>query len=71
MLSNVTYRSLSGTSVDRDFVELPSQLFENWLLQPETLARFARHAQTGQPMPQDLVERVMAARRIQSRFRHG
>ncbi|MGO8777662.1 MAG: M3 family metallopeptidase [Rhodomicrobium sp.] len=68
MLSNVTYRSLSGTSVDRDFVELPSQLFENWLLQPETLARFARHAQTGQPMPQDLVERVMAARRFNQGF---
>ncbi len=67
-LSDVTYRSLSGTSVDRDFVELPSQLFENWLLQPDTLARFARHAGTGQPMPHHLVERVIAARKFNQGF---
>ncbi len=68
MLSNVTYRSLSGTSVDRDFVELPSQLFENWLLQPETQRRFARHAETGEPMPQDLVQRLLAARKCNQGF---
>ena len=56
LLSDVTYNSLSGTNADRDFVELPSQLFENWLLQPETLSRFALHAGTGQPMPAELLE---------------
>ncbi len=68
LLSDVTYGSLSGTSVDRDFVELPSQLFENWLLQPETLSRFARHAQTGEPMPGDLVNRVLSARNFNQGF---
>ena len=68
LLSDVTYGSLSGTSVDRDFVELPSQLFENWLLQPETLSRFALHAGTGEPMPEDLVKRVLAARKFNQGF---
>jgi len=68
LLSDVTYGSLSGTSVDRDFVELPSQLFENWLLQPETLSRFARHAETGEPMPEGLVNRVLAARKFNQGF---
>jgi peptidyl-dipeptidase Dcp len=68
LLSNVTYASLSGTNVDRDFVELPSQLFENWLLQPETLIQFARHAETGEPMPEALVERVLAARTFNQGF---
>jgi peptidyl-dipeptidase Dcp len=68
LLSNVTYGSLSGTCVDRDFVELPSQLFENWLLQPETLNRFARHAETGEPIPQALVDRVLAARTFNQGF---
>jgi peptidyl-dipeptidase Dcp len=68
LLSNVTYGSLSGTNVDRDFVELPSQLFENWLLQPETLNRFARHARTGEPIPEALVERVLAARTFNQGF---
>ena len=53
MLSNVTYESLSGTNVARDFVELPSQLYEHWLEVPEVLAEFATHAETGEPMPQD------------------
>jgi peptidyl-dipeptidase Dcp len=61
LLSNVTYPSLSGTSTDRDFVELPSQLFENWLMQTETLSRFALHASTGEPMPAELLGRVLAA----------
>jgi peptidyl-dipeptidase Dcp len=68
LLSDVTYNSLSGTNTDRDFVELPSQLFENWLLQPETLSRFALHAGTGQPMPAELLDRVLAARKFNQGF---
>ncbi len=68
LLSDVTYNSLSGTNTDRDFVELPSQLFENWLLQPETLSRFALHAETGQPMPAELLDRVLAARKFNQGF---
>lgn len=61
ILSNVTYESISGTSVARDFVELPSQLYEHWLEVPEVLAEFATHAETGAPMPQDMLEKVLAA----------
>ncbi len=61
MLSDVTYESVSGTSVARDFVELPSQLYEHWLEVPEVLAEFATHAETGQPMPKDLLDRMLAA----------
>ena len=61
MLSDVTYESISGTSVARDFVELPSQLFEHWLAVPEVLSEFATHAQTGKAMPKDLLERLLAA----------
>ncbi len=61
MLSDVTYGSISGTSVARDFVELPSQLYEHWLEVPEVLEKHARHAQTGAPMPADLLERLLAA----------
>ena len=61
MLSDVTYESISGTSVARDFVELPSQLFEHWLEVPEVLAEFATHAETGEPMPEDMLERMLAA----------
>ncbi len=61
MLSDVTYQRVSGTSVPRDFVELPSQLFEHWLEVPEVLAEFATHAETGAPMPNDLLERLLAA----------
>jgi len=61
MLSDVTYESISGTSVARDFVELPSQLFEHWLEVPEVLAEFATHAQTGEPMPADLLTRMLGA----------
>ncbi len=68
LLSDVTYGGLSGTSVDRDFVELPSQLFENWLLQPDVLNRFARHWQTGEPIPQSLVAKLIAARKFNQGF---
>ena len=61
MLSNVTYESISGTSVARDFVELPSQLFEHWLEVPEVLAKHACHAQTGDAIPQALLDRLLAA----------
>jgi peptidyl-dipeptidase Dcp len=61
MLSNVTYESISGTSVARDFVELPSQLYEHWLEVPEVLSTFATHADTGQPMPQDMLDKVLKA----------
>ena len=56
--SNVTYPSLSGTAVPRDYVEFPSQLLEHWLLTPEVLQRFALHYQTGKPIPQELVDKI-------------
>jgi peptidyl-dipeptidase Dcp len=56
--SNVTYPSLSGTAVARDYVEFPSQLMEHWLSTPEVLNRFAVHYQTGKPIPQTLVDRI-------------
>jgi peptidyl-dipeptidase Dcp len=62
LLSDVTYPLISGTNVLRDFVELPSQLYEHWLEQPEVLRRFAVHAHTGAPMPEDLLSRLLAAR---------
>ncbi|WP_308915956.1 M3 family metallopeptidase [Jannaschia sp. LMIT008] len=60
MLSDVTYPLVSGTSVARDFVELPSQLYEHWLDVPAVLAEFATNAE-GEPMPQDLLDRVLGA----------
>jgi peptidyl-dipeptidase Dcp len=68
MLSNVTYPSLSGTSVFTDFVELPSQLYEHWQEQPAVLQRFARHYQTGEPLPEDLLRRFLAARKFNQGF---
>ncbi len=61
MLSDVTYSFISGTSVARDFVELPSQLYEHWLEVPEVLEKHARHYQTGEPMPADMLQRLLAA----------
>ncbi len=61
MLSNVTYESISGTNVARDFVELPSQLYEHWLEVPEVLSEFATHAQTGEAMPQEMLDKVLGA----------
>jgi len=68
MLSDVTYPSLSGTSVFTDFVELPSQLYEHWQEQPQVLRQFARHYQTGEPLPDDLLERFLAARKFNQGF---
>lgn len=61
MLSDVTHPLISGTSVARDFVELPSQLYEHWLEVPEVLEQHARHWQTGAPMPADMLARLLAA----------
>lgn len=61
MLSDVTYGFISGTSVARDFVELPSQLYEHWLEVPQVLEAHARHHETGAPMPAEMLKRLLAA----------
>ena len=65
--SNVTYPTLSGTNVARDFVEFPSQLMEHWVSTPEVLQKFALHYQTGKPIPQALVDKIKKA----SKFNQG
>lgn len=64
LLSNVRFERLSGTQVLRDFVELPSQIFEHWITEPEVLRRHARHWQTGEPMPESLMQRLERARQF-------
>ena len=61
LLSKCTYKSVAGTSVARDFVELPSQIMENWAFQPEVLATYARHYETGEVIPAELVAKIEAA----------
>ncbi|MGC9343578.1 MAG: M3 family metallopeptidase, partial [Bacteroidales bacterium] len=61
LLSQCTYGSLAGTSVSRDFVELPSQIMENWALEPEVLATYATHYKTGEVIPEDLVQKIKAS----------
>ena len=68
LLSAVTYPKISGTNVATDFVELPSQLYEHWLEQPQVLRQFARHYQTGAAMPEDLLQRLIAARNFDQGF---
>ena len=68
LLSDVTYPLLSGTSVARDFVEFPSQLYEHWFEQPEVLQRFAVHYRTGEPMPKALLDRLLASRTFNQGF---
>ncbi|NTF33319.1 M3 family metallopeptidase [Rhizobium skierniewicense] len=68
MLSNVTYPSVSGTGVSRDFVELPSQLYEHWLTVPEILEKYALHYETGTPMPKALLDKVLAAQTFNAGF---
>ncbi|MEW9617394.1 M3 family metallopeptidase [Shinella sp. S4-D37] len=68
MLSDVTYPSVSGTGVARDFVELPSQLYEHWLTVPDILTRYAVHYRTGEAMPAALLDKVLAARTFNSGF---
>jgi peptidyl-dipeptidase Dcp len=68
LLSAVTFPKISGTNVATDFVELPSQLYEHWLEQPDVLRRFALHYQTGEPMPEELLQRLVAARNFNQGF---
>ncbi|WP_300395840.1 M3 family metallopeptidase [Henriciella sp.] len=66
--SNVTYPSLSGTAVPRDYVEFPSQVHENWLPTPEVLQRYALHVETGEPIPQELVDKIERAANARQGF---
>ncbi len=68
LLSDVTYESLSGTNVPRDFVEFPSQVMENWMAEPEVLKMFARHYRTGEPIPDDLIEKIRASLKFDQGF---
>ena len=68
LLSRVVFPRLSGTNVARDFVELPSQIYEHWLEQPEILSRFACHHETGEPMPRALLDKLLAARNFNQGF---
>ncbi|MCZ8108518.1 MAG: M3 family metallopeptidase [Burkholderiales bacterium] len=68
MLSQVTYPSVAGTSVPRDFVEFPSQVYEHWLMRPEVLKRYAVHAQTGEPIPDELLAKINRARAFNQGF---
>jgi peptidyl-dipeptidase Dcp len=68
LLSRVRYPSQSGTAVRRDFVEFPSQIFEHWVSVPENLRRYARHCETGEPLPEPLLRRLLAARNFNQGF---
>ncbi len=68
MLSNVTYSGVSGTSVSRDFVELPSQIMEHWAFHPEVLKLYAKHYQTGEVIPDELVAKIDAASKFNMGF---
>ena len=68
LLSNVTYPSIAGTSVDYDFVEFPAQIYEHWMRQPQVIQEFALHHETGEPMPTALLDRVRAAANAKAGF---
>jgi peptidyl-dipeptidase Dcp len=68
LLSNVTYPFIAGTAVTSDFVELPSQLYEHWLEVPQILKRYARHYRTGEPMPEALLDKLLATRTFNQGF---
>jgi len=68
ILAQGRYPSLTGTGVSRDFVELPSQLMENWAYEPEYLNTFAKHYQTGEPIPMELIEKIVAAKNFQAGY---
>jgi len=68
LLSDCTYESLSGTSVPRDFVELPSQIMENWISQPEVLEVYAKHYETGEVIPKELIEKIRKAGKFNQGF---
>jgi peptidyl-dipeptidase Dcp len=69
LFAHVTYPKFSGTNVFRDFVEFPSQVNEMWMLWPEVLANYAKHYQTGEPMPHELVERLEASKAFNEGFK--
>ncbi|MBD3374483.1 peptidase M3 [candidate division KSB1 bacterium] len=68
LLSDVTYNRVSGTSVPRDFVELPSQIMENWATHPKVMKQYARHYETGEPIPDELIARIEKARHFNQGF---
>jgi len=68
LLSECTYETLAGTNVARDFVELPSQIMENWASEPEVLKMYARHYKTGEPMPDELIEKIRKAKHFNQGF---
>ena len=68
MMSDVTYRSLAGTATPRDFVEFPSQVMQNWIGEPEVLRMFARHYQTGEVIPEEMIEKIVASRKFNQGF---
>ena len=68
LLSDSTYETLSGTAVSRDFVELPSQIMENWALHPEVLKMYAKHYETGEPITQDLIDKIISAGQFNQGF---
>lgn len=68
LLSRASYRSLSGTAVKRDFVELPSQIMEHWAVEPSVLKSFARHYETGEIIPDELVDKILATQTFNQGF---
>ena len=68
LLSDVTYPSLSGTSVPRDYVEFPSQMMENWIRNPEVLNEFAQHFETGEKIPEDLMNKYLNCQKFNQGF---
>lgn len=68
LLSKVTYRSLSGTSVKRDFVELPSQIMEHWAIEPDVLRNYAHHFETGEVIPNELIQKILASQTFNQGF---
>jgi peptidyl-dipeptidase Dcp len=68
LLSNVTYESLSGTNFPRDFVEFPSQVMENWMGEPEVLRLYAKHYQTGEVIPDELIDKIIASGQFNQGF---
>ena len=69
LMSDVTYPSVSGTNVPRDFVEFPSQIMENWVLHPEMLKLYARHYQTGEVMPRKLIDKIDRSNKFNQGFK--
>ena len=68
LLSDCTYRSLSGTSVARDWVELPSQIMEHWATHPEVLKMYAKHYETGEPIPDELIKKIKKSEKFNQGF---